>query len=194
VLSTAHRVRTATDFSHTVRSGARSGCRNLVLYAVGTEAGAPSRFGFIVSKNVGNAVTRNLVKRRLREAAASALVQRPVGLDGPSKAGVRAKRSKKRLRLFGDWVGRALLSKPLGAPCWTNRQRLSASSSRADCVSARKFRTPRIVYPGIPVTPDNLEWTHPAPESERDACDERFCHATRAAYVDDGFVSGYHHC
>lgn len=81
MLSTAHRVRTATDFSHTVRSGARSGCRNLVLYAVGTETGTPSRFGFIVSKNVGNAVTRNLVKRRLREAAASALVQRPVGLD-----------------------------------------------------------------------------------------------------------------
>lgn len=81
MLSTTHRVRTATDFSHTVRSGTRSGCRNLVLYAVGTGAGAPSRFGFIVSKNVGNAVTRNLVKRRLREAAASALVQRPVGLD-----------------------------------------------------------------------------------------------------------------
>jgi ribonuclease P protein component len=34
-----------------------------------------------VSKNVGNAVTRNLVKRRLREAAASALVQRSVGID-----------------------------------------------------------------------------------------------------------------
>jgi ribonuclease P protein component len=81
VLSTAHRVRTATDFSHTVRSGTRSGCRNVVLYAVRTGLSEPSRFGFIVSKSVGNAVTRNLVKRRLREAAASALVQRPVGLD-----------------------------------------------------------------------------------------------------------------
>ncbi|WP_323959881.1 ribonuclease P protein component [Arthrobacter sp. JZ12] len=81
MLSTAHRVRTAKDFSHTVRSGARSGCRNLVLYAVGTGTENPSRFGFIVSKNVGNAVTRNLVKRRLREAAAAALVRRPLGLD-----------------------------------------------------------------------------------------------------------------
>ena len=73
MLSIAHRVRTATDFSHTVRSGTRSGCRNLVLYAVGTGAGRPSRFGFIVSKSVGNAVTRNLVKRRLREAGAASL-------------------------------------------------------------------------------------------------------------------------
>lgn len=81
MLSTSHRVRTATDFSYTVRSGARSGCRNLVLYAAGTGSEAPTRFGFIVAKNVGNAVTRNLVKRRLREAAAAALDLRPVGLD-----------------------------------------------------------------------------------------------------------------
>ncbi|WP_167995483.1 ribonuclease P protein component [Arthrobacter pigmenti] len=81
MLSTAHRVRTATDFSHAVRSGARSGCRNLVLYTVGTDDESPSRFGFIVSKSVGNAVTRNLVKRRLREAAATALRRRPMGMD-----------------------------------------------------------------------------------------------------------------
>lgn len=81
MLSYAHRVRTAADFSKTVRSGARSGCRNLVLYARGTDADQPSRFGFIVSKGVGNAVTRNLVKRRLRQAAAAALVRRPVGVD-----------------------------------------------------------------------------------------------------------------
>lgn len=81
MLSNAHRVRTATDFSYTVRSGTRSGCRNLVLYAVGTTSDAPSRFGFIVSKGVGNAVTRNLVKRRLRAAASSALLRRPSGLD-----------------------------------------------------------------------------------------------------------------
>ena len=41
----------------------------------------PSRFGFVVSKAVGNAVTRNLVKRRMRAAGAAALVTLPVGAD-----------------------------------------------------------------------------------------------------------------
>jgi ribonuclease P protein component len=52
-----------------------------VLYAALSDDGAPSRFGFIVSKAVGNAVTRNLVKRRLREAAAETLRDRPTGVD-----------------------------------------------------------------------------------------------------------------
>lgn len=37
-----------------------------VLYLYPREPTAPTRFGFIVSKAVGNAVTRNLVRRRLR--------------------------------------------------------------------------------------------------------------------------------
>lgn len=40
----------------------------------------PTAFGFIVSKAVGNAVTRNLVKRRLREIAALSLKEHPEGL------------------------------------------------------------------------------------------------------------------
>lgn len=70
-------MRTAGEFSNTVRSGARSGRRNVVLYArsrIEEGAEARSRFGFIVSKAVGNAVARNLVKRRLRAVAAEALV------------------------------------------------------------------------------------------------------------------------
>ncbi|BCT78326.1 ribonuclease P protein component [Sinomonas cyclohexanicum] len=80
MLATTHRLRSAADFTHTVRSGVRQGRRNVVLYAVRSE-GRPSRFGFIVSKAVGNAVTRNLVKRRLREAAASTVRAQPEGLD-----------------------------------------------------------------------------------------------------------------
>ncbi|MER1997240.1 MAG: ribonuclease P protein component [Arthrobacter sp.] len=80
MLAARNRVRSSADFSHTVRSGARSGRRNVVLYAVPNPA-APTRVGFIVSKAVGNAVTRNLVKRRLREAAAQSLADHPTGLD-----------------------------------------------------------------------------------------------------------------
>jgi len=73
VLATRNRLRTATDFSTTVRSGVRNGRRNVVLYAAAIAADEPSRIGFIVSKGVGNAVVRNLVKRRLREAGAASL-------------------------------------------------------------------------------------------------------------------------
>lgn len=73
MLATRNRLRTATDFSTTVRSGVRNGRRNVVLYAAAIAADEPSRIGFIVSKGVGNAVVRNRVKRRLREAAAGSL-------------------------------------------------------------------------------------------------------------------------
>jgi ribonuclease P protein component len=42
-----------------------------VLYTAAIADDEPSRIGFIVSKSVGNAVVRNLGKRRLREAGAA---------------------------------------------------------------------------------------------------------------------------
>ncbi|WP_404498710.1 ribonuclease P protein component [Arthrobacter sp. GAS37] len=80
MLAAHNRLRTSTDFSTTVRSGVRNGRRNLVLYTASIGAGEPSRIGFIVSKAVGNAVTRNLVKRRLREAGALSLNRHGTGL------------------------------------------------------------------------------------------------------------------
>ena len=79
MLATRNRLRTATDFSTTVRSGVRNGRRNVVLYAAAIAADEPSRIGFIVSKGVGNAVVRNLVKRRLREAGAASLREYSTG-------------------------------------------------------------------------------------------------------------------
>ena len=49
----------------------------MICYAMAGEA-AQSRFGFVVSKSVGPAVTRNLVKRRLRAMAAGAITSTPV--------------------------------------------------------------------------------------------------------------------
>ena len=48
---------------------------------VRTAPDSPARFGFIASKQVGGAVTRNLVKRRLRSLAAHTLKDHPRGYD-----------------------------------------------------------------------------------------------------------------
>lgn len=81
MLATRNRLRTPTDFSTTVRSGVRNGRRNLVLYALPTAEQEPTKVGFIVAKSVGNAVVRNLVKRRLREAAALTVRNHPTGIN-----------------------------------------------------------------------------------------------------------------
>ena len=52
-----------------------------MLYGSRTPNSDPSRVGFIVGKNVGNAVTRNLVKRRLRHASAEWVAAHPHGYD-----------------------------------------------------------------------------------------------------------------
>lgn len=44
-------------------------------------AGVPARFGFIVSKAVGNAVTRNLVRRRLKSIVDRRLASGYEGVD-----------------------------------------------------------------------------------------------------------------
>ncbi|MDP5226872.1 MULTISPECIES: ribonuclease P protein component [Arthrobacter] len=81
MLPAPNRLRLPADFSTTLRSGVRVGRRNLVLSAHLSPGGTRSRIGFIVSKAVGNAVTRNLVKRRLREIGARLLTDHPTGVD-----------------------------------------------------------------------------------------------------------------
>ena len=53
-------------FSQIHQEGQSAANRLLVVRALPNGL-AYSRFGFVVSKRIGNAVTRNLVKRRLRE-------------------------------------------------------------------------------------------------------------------------------
>jgi len=91
VLPARHRLRTATDFSATVRGagGARSGGRLLVVHARYTApadaddrpVAHPARVGFVVSKAVGGAVIRNRTKRVLRHLVAARLTRIPAGCD-----------------------------------------------------------------------------------------------------------------
>ena len=49
-----------------VRRGRRSTSPLAVYYRLERDAGDPARFGFIVSRAVGGAVERNLLRRRMR--------------------------------------------------------------------------------------------------------------------------------
>lgn len=68
MLSAAHRLTDSDGFRRTVREGRRAGCSTLVVHLrVDPDASpGPAQVGFTVSKAVGNAATRNRVKRRLR--------------------------------------------------------------------------------------------------------------------------------
>jgi ribonuclease P protein component len=65
-------------FSEVVRRGRRAGTRTVVLH-LDPDAGVKEpQVGFVVSKAVGSAVTRNLVKRRLRHLSRERLSSLPV--------------------------------------------------------------------------------------------------------------------
>lgn len=80
MLAKSARLRTAEEFRATVRRGVRIGRPTLVLHMVRTDS-PPSRAGFVVSKAIGNAVTRNRVKRKLRHLVAGRLAVAPFELD-----------------------------------------------------------------------------------------------------------------
>src|SRR5829696_7010130 len=78
------------DFRRTTRRGLRVSRPTLIVHAVRapedvastTDAGRPGpRIGFVVSGALGNAVTRNRVRRRLRHLAASHVADTPAGMD-----------------------------------------------------------------------------------------------------------------
>ena len=68
MLSAVHRLTDSDGFRRTVRHGRRAGCSTMVVHLrVDPDAApGPVQVGFTVSKAVGNAATRNRVKRRLR--------------------------------------------------------------------------------------------------------------------------------
>ncbi|UFU04711.1 ribonuclease P protein component [Ruania suaedae] len=73
-------MRAAGEFGATIRAGSRSSSPRVVVhYTPGSTRTAPARVGFVVSKAVGGAVERNLVKRRLRAVMKEALPELPDG-------------------------------------------------------------------------------------------------------------------
>jgi len=117
VLPARHRLRDRADFTSAVRGpdASRAGGPLLVVHANQTDVRAdlPARVGFVVSKAVGNAVTRNLTKRRLRGIMATQLSGIPDGVDLVVRANPAAARATYReladsLALQVDRVCRSL--------------------------------------------------------------------------------------
>lgn len=68
MLDRAHRLALPTDFRRIIRRGTKQTSSLVVAYAAHSDRGL-SRFGFITSKAIGNAPTRNRVRRQLRAIA-----------------------------------------------------------------------------------------------------------------------------
>ncbi len=69
MLARAHRIVDGDHLRLVSRRGSRVASEYFVAARLITQPEAPGRFGFVVSKQVGGAVVRNRVKRRLREMA-----------------------------------------------------------------------------------------------------------------------------
>ncbi len=82
-----HRLRAAADFARIRQQGRRLNSQHLTLSfarcapSADSSLAAPTRIGFSISKRVGDAVRRNLVKRRLREHLRRALWNIAPGWD-----------------------------------------------------------------------------------------------------------------
>lgn len=81
MLAGANRITSGDDYKMVVRRGVRVVGPHLVAYLRRKPNGEPARFGFIVAKNVGNAVRRNRVRRRLKAASFELLPSVRPGTD-----------------------------------------------------------------------------------------------------------------
>ena len=82
MLAHAHRMRDGHQFATAIRRGRRAGSSTLVVHLVFGEDSLeplPPRIGLVVGKVVGNAVTRNQIKRRLRHLVRERIDSLPEG-------------------------------------------------------------------------------------------------------------------
>lgn len=68
------------EFRQAYREGTRIANERIVIHAISRGAG-PARVGIAVRRQIGGAVRRNRVKRRLREAAVRTYALLPAGVD-----------------------------------------------------------------------------------------------------------------
>ena len=80
MLAKANRITAGVDYRRLVRSGRRARGDVLLAYGKPTRPDAPLRMGVIVARNVGNAVVRNRVRRRIK-AVGWSIAQQRAGLD-----------------------------------------------------------------------------------------------------------------
>jgi ribonuclease P protein component len=81
LLARANRVVRPDDFRTVVRRGRRSTSPLAVYYRLDRDPHDPVRFGFIVSRAVGGAVERNLMRRRMRAVGRQFVDAGAQGLD-----------------------------------------------------------------------------------------------------------------
>ena len=81
MLAKANRITAGSDYKAVVRKGYRISGPHTVMYLRRSHEASPVRFGFIVAKNVGGAVTRNLVRRRMKAVAYSLVSELEPGTD-----------------------------------------------------------------------------------------------------------------
>jgi ribonuclease P protein component len=104
MLPAERRVRRREDFAAAVRGGRRTAGSGMVVHAVAGPADRPARAGFVVGRVVGDAVTRNRVRRRLRHLMARHLDGIPAGTDLVVRALPSAARLSRR-ELAGSLSG-----------------------------------------------------------------------------------------
>jgi ribonuclease P protein component len=81
VLARVHRIVDGDHLRQVSRRGSRVASEYFVASRLATQSDIPGRFGFVVSKQVGGAVIRNRVKRRLRELAQGEITRGLFGED-----------------------------------------------------------------------------------------------------------------
>jgi ribonuclease P protein component len=81
VLSRPHRLTRGDDYKRVVRRGSRCAGQHTVTHLISSGEGDAVRFGFIVGRQVGGAVVRNTIRRRLKDVCARALPTVRPGTD-----------------------------------------------------------------------------------------------------------------